>query len=40
MPNSPDPQNVYILQDCDLGSEVEAALKKAVVSVSESEVDT
>ena len=40
MPNSPDPQNVYILQDFDLGSEVEAALKKAVVSVSETEVDT
>ena len=40
MPNSPDPQNVYILQDFDLGSEVEAALKKAQVSVSETEVDT
>ena len=36
----PDPRNVYILQDFDLGSEVEAALKKAEVSVSEAEVDT
>lgn len=39
MPNY-DPQNVYILQDFPTGPAVEEALKKAEVSVSESQVDT
>lgn len=36
----PNPQNVYILPDFTDGAEVNAALKKAQVSISEPEVDT
>ncbi len=36
----PDPQNVYILPDFTDGAVVNAALKKAQVSISEPEVDT